>query len=155
MDPWPLPPESENEDLLWALRGAGANFGIVTSATLRAYPTQVGGRYWAGELVFEGDKLEDFVTAMNDLHFNTNMTVHWGFYRRRPGEPVITAEIFWMAPDPEDGRDAFASLYALEPIEDTTQVVMYLSPLHASPRLVRVRPKASLRFPPPLARGPP
>lgn len=30
--------ESENSDLFWAIRGAGANFGIVTSATYRIYP---------------------------------------------------------------------------------------------------------------------
>ena len=30
--------ESENADLFWAIRGAGANFGIVVSATYRAHP---------------------------------------------------------------------------------------------------------------------
>ena len=29
---------SQNPDLFWALRGAGANFGIVTSLELDAYP---------------------------------------------------------------------------------------------------------------------
>lgn len=30
--------ESKNNDLFWAIRGAGTNFGIVTSATYRIYP---------------------------------------------------------------------------------------------------------------------
>lgn len=31
--------EKHHPDLWYALRGAGANFGVVTSAVVRAYPT--------------------------------------------------------------------------------------------------------------------
>ena len=41
--------EESNSDLLWALRGAGPNFGIVTSAVMNAYPTIDNGQFWAGE----------------------------------------------------------------------------------------------------------
>ena len=33
--------EDQNSDLLWALRGAGANFGVVTSYELRTHPVPV------------------------------------------------------------------------------------------------------------------
>src|SRR4051794_10501063 len=60
--------ETSNPELLWAIRGAGANFGIVTSAVLNAYPIIDSGRMWAGELIFSADKLEAYIKAINQLN---------------------------------------------------------------------------------------
>lgn len=117
--------EDSNTDLLWAIRGAGPNFGIVTSATMRAYPTTDEGRFWSGELIFSGDKLEQYIDAVNNLYLNENMTIHWGFSHLEERRPVINAEVFWMSGDAEAARAAFQPLYDLEPDEDTTQVVRY------------------------------
>ena len=117
--------EDNNTDLLWAIRGAGANFGIVTSATMNAYPTLNNGRFWSGELIFSGDKLERYIDAVNNLNLTEDMTIHWGFSHLESGRPVINAEVFWMSGDAEAGRRAFQPLYDLEPDDDTTQVVAY------------------------------
>lgn len=116
---------SSHPDLLWAMRGAGANFGIVTSLEMNAYPTIDSGRLWAGELIFSGDKLPRFIEAMNNLNLTEDMTVHFGFYHSAEGEPFISAEIFFMRGDVEAGRRAFQSLYDLQPDNDTTAVVTY------------------------------
>ncbi|KAI9669063.1 MAG: hypothetical protein M1831_000655 [Alyxoria varia] len=120
---------TSHPDLLWAIRGAGANFGIVTSAVMNAYPTIDNGRVWAGELIFRSgarDKLRAFIDAVNNLHLTEDMTIHWGFIHVEPNNtPAITAEIFFMRGDVAAGRAAFRSLYDLQPDEDTTEVLDY------------------------------
>lgn len=118
--------ENSHPGLLWALRGAGANFGIVTSVVMNTYPTIDEGRVWTGELTFTGDKLERFVDAMSGLNLTEDMTVHWGFsHVGEDNTPMITAEVFFMRGDAEAGRQAFQSFYALEPGSDGTEVVAY------------------------------
>jgi FAD/FMN-containing dehydrogenase len=50
--------ESENADLLWALRGGGGNFGVVTSFLFRAHPVSI---VYAGPIIWE---LSDAVEVM-------------------------------------------------------------------------------------------
>ncbi|KAJ3540529.1 hypothetical protein NM208_g5025 [Fusarium decemcellulare] len=112
-----------NSDLFWAILGAGPNFGIVTSVVMNAYPLIDEGRVWTGELIFSGDKLEAYIAAVNGLNLTEDTTLHWGFSHRP--NPVITAQVFFMRGDAEAGREAFRSLYNLEPDDDTTQIMTY------------------------------
>lgn len=62
---------TENTDLFWALRGAGANFGIVTSATFKVPPTINGGNVTNANYLFSSDKALDvykfLATLDNDM----------------------------------------------------------------------------------------
>lgn len=56
----------ENEDLFWALRGAGHNFGVVTSMDLKVSDVAEGG--WTMiAFTFSQDKLEVFFETWNQL----------------------------------------------------------------------------------------
>jgi len=55
----------ENPDLLWALRGGGGNFGVVTSLEYQLHP--VGPEVLAGVLVYPFSKVKGFFAMVNDL----------------------------------------------------------------------------------------
>ena len=59
----------ENSDLLWALRGGGGNFGVVTSLEYQLHP--VGPAVLAGWLIYPADKVKEFFPLVND--FTDNM----------------------------------------------------------------------------------
>lgn len=59
----------ENPELLWALRGGGGNFGVVTSLEYQFHP--IGPEVLAGWLIFPADKVREFFPAVND--FTDNM----------------------------------------------------------------------------------
>ncbi|KAI3331730.1 FAD binding domain-containing protein [Xylariaceae sp. AK1471] len=120
---------SSDPDLFWALRGAGPNFGIVTSAVVKACPAKSDDDFmaWAGSLVFTPDKLEQVVQAIQDLTLGPEMVVFLYFLSGGPptNQPVVVASPFMYKGNATTGRSAYASLYAIGPVADTTTVIPY------------------------------
>ena len=117
---------SSNADLFWAIRGAGANFGIVVSTIQQAYPVIAEGMVWYGVLSFPHSKLEAYIDAINHLNITQDMVIHWSFNyspANATGIPLINAQVFFWKGDAEAGRKAFKPLYDLGPLSDTTQVL--------------------------------
>jgi hypothetical protein len=117
---------SSNPDYYWALRGAGPNFGIVTSAVLKAYPTTPDQQLaWTGGLIFTPDKLEQVVQAIENLDLKPEMNVFMYFISSGPptNQPVILTTPFLYKGTNATGRAAFASLYEIGPVADTTTVL--------------------------------
>ncbi|RDW79275.1 putative FAD-dependent oxygenase [Aspergillus mulundensis] len=56
-----------DEDLWWAMRGAGHNFGIVTSVTSKIYDVPEGGKWAYEQLMFTGDQSEELFEIFNEL----------------------------------------------------------------------------------------
>jgi FAD/FMN-containing dehydrogenase len=55
---------SENEDLFWAVRGAGSNFGVVTSFEFQAHP--VGPMVMVGAVFYSLDEITELLPAWRD-----------------------------------------------------------------------------------------
>jgi FAD/FMN-containing dehydrogenase len=55
----------ENADLLWALRGGGGNFGVVTRFTFRLH--EVGPTVTGGLVVWSADRVDDVLATYRDL----------------------------------------------------------------------------------------
>ncbi len=106
-----------NSDLWWAMRGAGHNFGIVTSATVKIYPLV--NTNWAVEtLMFTGDKVKAVYQAANDHFINGNQPVgviNWSYWFNLPdvdpNGPVIAFYII------QEGVTAVDSVYT-QPFHD-------------------------------------
>ena len=109
-------------DLWWALRGAGPNFGVVTSATLKAYPVPAAQNgAWLGPLVFTQDKIEALVQAINDLYLQPPMAIFLNYVTMPPGNtPAVVAIPFYLNGNEAEGRAAFASIFAIGPVIDKT-----------------------------------
>lgn len=116
-----------NPELFWGLRGAGPNLGIVTSATVRAYPTPKQNMVaWMGNLIYTPDKLEAVVQAIENLDLTPDMVIFlYLLADPSTGAPSIIAAPLLLQGTVAQGQQAFAGLYAVGPVADTTAVVPY------------------------------
>jgi FAD/FMN-containing dehydrogenase len=57
---------TQNSDLFWGMRGAGVNFGIVTSATYRIYDTINNGMVYNADMVFDAEKNKTIFQILRD-----------------------------------------------------------------------------------------
>jgi len=89
---------TENEDLFWAVRGAGSNFGVVTSFEFQAYP--VGPMVMVGAVFYPQEAARDVLPAWRDymasatedlssLAFFWNVPPHEPFPPEHHGKPVV------------------------------------------------------------------
>ncbi|KAF2691437.1 FAD-binding domain-containing protein [Lentithecium fluviatile CBS 122367] len=116
---------TENTDLFWALRGAGQNFGVVTSFTFRAFPQP--NPVYAGPLIFTPDKLPQIVAYANKFHTQTdgNQALLWGFSAPPPANtPVVLTALFHNGSE-EEGKEFFADLIALGPVANMAAPIPY------------------------------
>lgn len=115
---------SENTDLFWAMRGAGANFGVATSIEFQLYPI---------ETVLSGSLRYPIKQARKVLHFLDSFapTIPAELFLiaavlPHPGERMLDIKVVWTG-DKEKGERSLRPLRKyLRPFEDTIQPKAYL-----------------------------
>ncbi|KAK2058632.1 FAD-binding domain-containing protein [Colletotrichum caudatum] len=122
----------ETSDLWWAVKGAGHNFGIVTSVNVKIYDTEH--RDWAIEtLIFSGDKVEAVYQAANE-HLLKNGTqaaevINWSYWLNQPdADPENPIVLFWIV---QEGVTTVDPAYTqpfhdISPISSTPESGTYL-----------------------------
>ncbi|KAI0893448.1 hypothetical protein F4806DRAFT_475778 [Annulohypoxylon nitens] len=113
-------------DLFWALRGAGPNFGIVTSAVVKVYPVDNNNpsTAWAGALIYTPTQLDSVLGAIANLTMESHMSLAMTWALSNTSQPSIVVSVFYHGTE-DAGRTAFASLFSIGPVSDGTAVTSY------------------------------
>jgi FAD/FMN-containing dehydrogenase len=124
----------ENPDLLWALRGGGGNFGVVTELELQLHP--VGPEVLAGLTLYSPEHAAGVMRLWRDLMRGAPEDLSLAYMAlTAPDEPGIPAELvgkpavavagMW-AGDPADGEEVLRELRAYgPPALDAFEVMPY------------------------------
>ena len=110
--------ETENPELFWAIRGAGSNFGVVTSFEYRLHP--IPDQILAGPLLYSGDKAADLLRfygefsetepdAMVSFMIFFNAPPWAALPQRLYGQPMVGIAVAYSGPF-EEAKKAFKPL---------------------------------------------
>jgi hypothetical protein len=105
----------ENEDLLWAIRGAGANFGVLTSLEYRLHRV---GHGLAGSLSYPIEDFRELLTFLDDYMMNVpdelDLVIDVGnpdlmTLAPRINQPIVNLSVSYCG-DLQSGEEAVKSL---------------------------------------------
>jgi FAD/FMN-containing dehydrogenase len=121
-------------ELLWALRGGGANFGVVTSLTFRLH--EVANRVIGGLVLFGVGAAPQVLGTLAELHrAGRDEFAPAAVFMCAPparfvpgdavGRPVLAVVPAWLG-DPAEGERFLAPLRALRPLAESTRLMPYV-----------------------------
>jgi FAD/FMN-containing dehydrogenase len=125
--------EDENPDLLWALRGGGGSFGVVTALELALH--DLSPDVYAGLAIFPGDRAAEVLRVYRDVMNSASDELSLAFdLTTAPaeedvpghlhGQPVAIVVGMW-AGDPADGERALEPFRLLGPEADFFGITSY------------------------------
>ncbi|KAL1883346.1 hypothetical protein Daus18300_000404 [Diaporthe australafricana] len=117
---------TSNPDLYWALRGAAPNFGIVTSARVNAFPTDDRTSLIVN-FTFDSSKITAVAQAIQDLPLLPTQVIYLVLSNSADGTdtPTVVVTGFLRGGTVESGLTAYAPIYALGPLTNSSAVTPY------------------------------
>jgi FAD/FMN-containing dehydrogenase len=120
---------TENEDLFWAVRGAGSNFGVVTSFEFQAHP--VGPMVFVGAIFYPFEKAAAILPAWRDFMATapeelSSLAICWSVPPHPPfppeihGTPVVVVAAAYSGPVEEGERIVQPLRELAEPVVDAS-----------------------------------
>ena len=128
-----LASENEHQDLFWALRGGGGNFGVVTTFEYRMHPVA---EIWGGPIVYPVDRAEDVLRFYRKYIAEApeELGGFVGFHRAPPlpflpeewhFKNVCLAVLCWAGPIDEGEQRVQPFLDVVEPVGAHVGVMPY------------------------------
>ncbi|KAF2852097.1 FAD-binding domain-containing protein [Plenodomus tracheiphilus IPT5] len=110
--------ETSNPDLFWAVRGAGQNFGIVTSATYQAQPLYKDGVWTSVDIIVPLEKnVSYFEVVESMMPLPADLTVQTSIvYSTAVNSTQILVSLVYAGPE-DTGLEAMAPILDLGPFE--------------------------------------
>ncbi|HEU5064284.1 MAG TPA: FAD-binding oxidoreductase [Gaiellaceae bacterium] len=119
--------EKENGDLFWGLRGAGANFGIVTSFEFRLHPLD--GAVTHGTVTHPIERATELASIFRETEEAAPDELWLGFgLGLAAGEPVATVQVLHCGRVAQAERDLEKLRAFGPPLADTIEAKPYLVP---------------------------
>lgn len=119
--------DKSDPELWWAVRGAGQNFGIATSATYKVYDQVNNGMHYAVDMEFTLDQLQDTLKVINGLS-NPLPEELAMFYVTLPigstGGPVIAVNFVYSGPQ-ADAQPLLKQWTDIKPVSFSDRVVSW------------------------------
>lgn len=118
--------DTTNPDLMWALRGGGGNFGVVTSLGYRLHPMDA--TILGGDLIFAWRDARRVLAYFAEYGSELPDTLNLNIFLRKTPElgPAVVVEVTWSG-QPSKGDAAIAPLRRVaKPVVDTVAPRRYI-----------------------------
>lgn len=118
---------SENEDLFWAVRGAGSNFGVVTSFEYRLHTLEP--KITAGMILYPLDQAREVLRFYRDHSIDSpdELMMIGAFLTLPDGTPAVALLVAWLG----DAREGDAKLQPIRafgtPLADMVGETTYIA----------------------------
>ncbi|KAI1116255.1 FAD-binding domain-containing protein [Nemania sp. NC0429] len=120
--------QSSHPDLFWAMRGAGANFGVVVSATYQLQPQTNNGQILVADILVPAAKAPAYFNLLQSYdggrlpqHLSISSFMSWN---ATINDLQITASWAYLGPE-DEGLKEFQPLFDLDPIIGALKVYPY------------------------------